>query len=148
MTRRAQYVACCHITDVSTHMTYSSVFSSDTVLIGLLMAYLNNSDVLDGDIHNVFFGAPTTEKILSYAGNEWKSDEDKVVIAVRLLYGLKYSDLQFQNCLSGTLSNMIGYRSSVDEPDHWYKPMTDTDYFEYYSYMLVYVDDLLLIMKC
>ena len=31
--------------------------------------------------------------------------------------------------------------------DLWYKPMTVTDSFEYYAYILVYVDDLLLIMK-
>ena len=72
----------------------------------------------------------------------------KVVIVVRTLYGIKYLAMQFQNCFFGTIGNMLGYRSSVDEPDLWYKPMTDTDYFEYYSYILVYVDDLLLIMKC
>ena len=35
----------------------------------------------------------------------------------------------------------------MDEPDLWYKPMTDVDGFECYSYILVYVDNILLIMK-
>ena len=33
------------------------------------------------------------------------------------------------------------------DPDLWYKHMTDADGFEYYAYIIVYVDDLLLIMK-
>ena len=86
-----------HITDVPTYMTYSSVVSRDTVCIGFLMAALNNLYVLAGDIQNAFLEAPTKEKIFFYAGDEWKADKDKVVIVVRELYGLKSSDLQFQN---------------------------------------------------
>ena len=33
------------------------------------------------------------------------------------------------------------------DPDIFYKPMTDADGFEYYSYMILYVDYILLIMK-
>ena len=42
MTRKAQYVASGHITDVITYMTYSSAVSCDTVCIELLMGALNN----------------------------------------------------------------------------------------------------------
>ena len=33
------------------------------------------------------------------------------------------------------------------DPDVWYKPETASDGFKYYSYILVYVDDLLIIDK-
>jgi hypothetical protein len=147
MTRKARYVAGGHLTDVPTYMTYSSVVSRDTVRIGFLMAALNNLDILAGDIQNVFLEAPTKEKIFFYAGEEWKSDKGKVVIVVRALYGLKSSALQFRNCLAETLGNRLGFKSSLADPDLWYKPMTSKDGFEYYAYILVYVDDLLIIHK-
>ena len=147
MTRKARYVAGGHLTDVPTYMTYSSVVSRDTVRIGFLVAALNNLDILAGDIQNAFLEAPTKEKIFFYAGEEWKSDKDKAVIVVRALYGLKSSALQFRNCLAETLGNRLGFRLSLADPDLWYKPMTSKDGFEYYAYILVYVDDLLIIHK-
>ena len=66
-----------------------------------------------------------------------------MVIFGRALYGIN----KFRDCLAETLGNHIVYKSSMDDPDIWYKPMTDSDGFEYYAYILVYVDDLLLIMK-
>ena len=147
MTRKARYVAGGHLTDVPTYMTYSSVVSRDTVRIGFLMAALNDLSILAGDIQNAFLEAPTKEKIYFYAGEEWKADQGKIVIVVRALYGLKSSALQFRNCLAEVLGNRLGFKSSLADPDLWYKPMTDKNGFEYYAYILVYVDDLLIIMK-
>ena len=147
MTRKAQYVAGGHLTDVPTYMTYSSAVSRDTVRIGFLMATLNNLDVLFGDIKNAFLEVLTKSKILLYARDEQKADKDKEVFVVRALYGLNFSALQFRNGLAETLGNRIGYKSSLADPDLWYKFMTDADGFEFYSYILVYVDDISLLMK-
>ena len=147
LTRKARYVAGGHLTKVPTHMTYSSVVSRDTVRIGFLIAALNGLDILAGDIQNAFLSAPTKEKIFFYAGDEWKSDKGRVVVVVRALYGLKSSALQFRNFLAETIGNTLGFKSSLADPDLWYKPSTDTNGFQYYSYILVYVDDLLIIDK-
>ena len=111
------------------------------------MADLDNLDTLASDIHNAFLEHPTKEKILFFAGDEWKYDKEKVVIFVRSLYGLNFLALQFRNFLAETLGNRRSYKKSLTEPDIWYKPMTDADGFEYYSYILVYVYNILLIMK-
>jgi hypothetical protein len=147
MTRKARYVAGGHLTDVPTSMTYSTVVSRDTVRIGFLVAALNDLDILAGDIQNAFLEAPTKEKIFFYAGDEWKSDKDRVVVVVRALYGLKSSALQFRNHLADTLGNKLGFKSSLADPDLWYKPAVDSAGNKYYSYILVYVDDLLIIDK-
>lgn len=147
MTRKARYVAGGHLTDVPTHMTYSSVVSRDTVRIGLLVAALNGLELLAGDIQNAFLEAPTKEKIFFYAGNEWKADEGRVVVVVRALYGLKSSALQFRNHLADTLGNKLGFKPSLADPDLWMKPMSAQDGFQYYAYILVYVDDILIIDK-
>ena len=145
MTRKARYVAGGHLTDVPTSMTYSSVVSRDSVRIGLLIAALNDLDLLAGDIQNAFLSAPTKERIYFYAGDEWKADKGRVVVVVRALYGLKSSALQFRNFLANTLGNHLGFKSSLADPDVWYKAETKPDGFKYYSYILVYVDDLLII---
>ena len=147
MTRKARYVAGGHLTTVPTYMTYSSVVSRDTVRIGFLVAALNDLNVLAGDIQNAFLSAPTQERIFFYAGEEWKSDKDRVVVVVRALYGLKSSALQFRNFLADTLGNTLGFKASLADPDIWLKPATSESGTKYYSYILVYVDDLLIIDK-
>jgi hypothetical protein len=147
MTRKARYVAGGHLTDVPPNMTYSSVVSRDTVRIGFLVAALNDLDILAGDIQNAFLSAPTEEKIFFYAGDEWGADKDRVVVVVRALYGLKSSALQFRNHLAATLGNKLGFKSCLADPDLWYKACIDADGNEYYAYILVYVDDLLIIDK-
>ena len=147
MTRKARYVAGGHLTDVPTHMTYSSVVGRETVRIGMLMAALNGLELLAGDIQNAFLEAPTKEKIFFYAGNEWKADEGRVVVVVRALYGLKSSALQFRKHLAETLGNNLGFKPSLADPDLWLKPMSARNEFKYYAYILVYVDDILIIDK-
>ena len=39
----------------------------------------------------------------------------------------------------------MGFTSSLADPDLWYKPETKRDGSEYYSYILVYVDNVLII---
>ena len=119
MTSKAQYVAGGHLTDVPTYMTYSSVVSRDMVFIGFLMDALKNLDFLASDIQNTFLESPTKEHTFFYAGYEWKAYKEKVVIAVRSLYDLKYPALQFRISLDETLGNRIGYKSSLADPDLW-----------------------------
>ena len=145
MTHKARYVAGGHLTEVPTSMTYSSVVSRDSVRIGFLIAALNGLNLLAGDIQNAFLSAPTKERIFFYAGDEWKADKDRVVVVVRALYGLKSSALQFRNYLANTLGNHLGFKPSLADPDIWMKPSTSPNGFKYYSYILVYVDDILII---
>ena len=42
----------------------------------------------------------------------------------------------------------IGFKSSLVDPDAWYKPSVKSTSEEYYTYLLVYVDDLLCIDEC
>ena len=55
--------------------------------------------------------------------------------------------MQFQNFLANTLGNHLGFTLLLADPDVWYKPETKEDGFQYYLYVLVYVDDLLIIDK-
>ena len=90
---------------------------------------------------------PTKEKVFFYAGNEWKSNQVKVVVIVRYLYCLNSSDLEWKNHLSNILGNHLGFQSSLADSDVWFKSETGKDGNEYFTYILVYVDDLLVVEK-
>ena len=46
---------------------------------------------------------------------------------------------------SDKLMNQMGFKSCLADPDVWYKPMTKPDGAKYYAYILVYVDDVLIL---
>jgi len=60
------------------------------------------------------------------------------------LYGLKSSGAAWRVHLAQTLQD-LGYKSSYADLDVWYRAATMADGFNYYEYVLVYVDDILTI---
>ena len=89
----------------------------------------------------------TKEKRFFYAVNEWKSNQVKMVVIVRVLYGLKYSAFELRNHFFKILGNNFGLQSFSDDPEVWLKAATDKTGNKYYTYTLVYVDDLLIVEK-
>ena len=64
---------CWMVTNISTikapsSLTYYSVVSRDSVCITLLIAELNDLDVMDCDVGNAYLNAPCREKIWFVAG--------------------------------------------------------------------------------
>jgi hypothetical protein len=74
-------------------------------------------------------------------GNE---HQGKNVLIVRALHGLKSSGATWHSHLASTLYHQ-GYTSSLADPDVWFRTASKPDGFEYYEYILVYVDDLLVL---
>ncbi|KAL7526268.1 LOW QUALITY PROTEIN: hypothetical protein ACHAXR_003858, partial [Thalassiosira sp. AJA248-18] len=142
--RKARLVAGGHTTDVPKVMTYSSVVSRETVRLALTLAALNGLEVKAGDIMNAYVTAPVTEKIWTVLGPEWGDQQDKKAIVVRALYGLKSSGAAFRAHLADCMRH-CGYASCKADPDLWLKSTIDEDGTEYYSYVLCYVDDVLVV---
>ena len=142
--RKARLVADGHKTKPPSSVTYSSVVSRDSVRICLLIAALNDLDVLAGDIENAYLTAPNREKKWTRAGPEFGHEEEKVFIITRALYGLKSAGASFRAFLAERLDEM-GFRYSIADPDVWMRPATKNDGEGYYEYVLVYVDDILTI---
>ena len=61
--RKARLVADGHKTNTPSTMTYRSVNSNDSIRICLLIAALNDLDVLSADIQNAYLTAPNKEKV-------------------------------------------------------------------------------------
>lgn len=143
--RKARYVAGGHLTTTPSSMTYSSVVSRESVRIGFLVAALNGLDVWAADIMNAYLNAPTKEKVWFIAGEEWGEHAGKPVLVVRALYGLKGSGQAWRSFLADTLKNTLGFTSSYADPDVWFKPSTKPNGEKYYTYLLIYVDDVICI---
>ncbi len=143
--RKARMVAGGHMTGAPTIMTYTNVVSRETIRIALTIAALNDLKVKAADIRNAYISAPIKEKVWCALGPEFGPDASKSVIFVRTLYGLKSADATFHAHLADCMRH-LGYTSCPADPDLWYKevkrPVTGV---LYYSYILIYVDDILCI---
>ena len=118
--------------------------SRETVRIALTLAALNDLDVQCGDVLNAYVTAPVGEKIWTKLGPEFGADQGKIAIVVRALYGLKSSGAAFRNHLADCMRS-LEYKSCLADPDLWMKAEVRSDGVEYYSYILNYVDDILVI---
>jgi hypothetical protein len=144
-TRKARFVAGGHMTDPPPTITYSSVVSRDSVCIAFLLAALNDVDILATDIGNAYLNASPREKVYTTAGPEFGAElQGKPVLIVQALYGLKSSGAAWRSHLANMLHNM-GFTCSLVDADVWLKPATKPNGFQYYEYVLVYVDDLLVL---
>jgi hypothetical protein len=145
LTRKARFVAGGHWTDTPTQLTYSSVVTRESVRIGFLLAALNGLDILAADIGNAYLQAPTREKVHTTASPEFgPSNVGRTVIVVRAMYGLKSSGAAWHTKFSETLRSM-DFKPSYAGPDVWLRAATKEDGTKYYEYLLVYVDDILVI---
>ena len=78
------------------------------------------------------------------AGNEFGTEQGKVFIVVRALYGLKSAAAAFRAFMASKLEE-LGFKSNVADPDVWMRAATKENGDEYYEYVLMYVDDILAI---
>ena len=103
--RKARYCADGHKTQPPKAMVYSSVVSRDIVRLILLIAALNNLEVLSADVQNAFLTAPNKEKVYLRAGPEFGINEGKTYIVTKALYGLKSASASFRSYVADALDN-------------------------------------------
>ena len=132
------------MTKAPASITYASVVTKETVGIALTIATLNELKVKCGDVMNAYITAPCSEKIWTVLGSEFGEDQGKYAIIVRALYGLKSSGAAFRKHLARCMAS-LDYKSCLADPDLWYRAQVDGHGKEYYSYILCYVDDILVI---
>ena len=131
-----------HTTEAPSSVTYSSVVSRDSVRIALTISALNNLDVLACAIQNAYMTAQGREKIWTRTGPEFGSEIGCIMIVVRALYGLKSSGAAFGALLVETLYD-LGYLPTKADLDVWIRLAVKANGFEYYEFVLCYVNDVL-----
>ena len=68
---KVHLVAGGHMTDPPASQTFARVVSRESVRIGLLLAALNDLNVLTGDLQNAYLNAPCEEKVWTTCGPEF-----------------------------------------------------------------------------
>ena len=95
------------MTEAPASLTYSTVVSRDSVRIILMIAALNGLEISSCDIQNAYLTAPCREKIYFIAGPELGSDQGKIMIIRRALYGLKSSGAAFRSFFAEIHTNPV-----------------------------------------
>ncbi len=145
-TRKVQYVTGGHCTNPPKVMTYSSVFSRESMQIALFLAALNDLGVHLTDIGNTYLMAQTLECCYVVAGDEFGPELKGCILKiVRVLYRLKSAGTSFHVHLASILWHVMGFMPSLADPNVWMHLAMKPDGTPYYKYILCYVDDVLII---
>ena len=146
LTRKARLVAGGHRNQgVPQHNRFSSVASRDSVRLGLLIAALNDLSVATTDIGNAYLNAPPKEQVHVIVGPELFGEDNagKTAVVVRALYGLKSAGNAWREYFATFVMAELDFDPTTADPDVYRRPEVDNDGKEYYSYLIIYVDDVL-----
>ncbi len=142
--QKARFVAGGHMTEAPKSLTYSSVVSRESVKIAFLIAALNGLDIMSCDIGNAYLNAPCGKKIWFVAGAECGDLKGIPCKLVRALYGLKSSGAAWRAMFSAFITQSLNFSPTRADPDV-YMQKNFHDGQPYYEYLLVYVDDVLVV---
>jgi hypothetical protein len=140
---KARLVAGGHLTETPLDSVYSSVATLRGIRIVMFLAELNGLDTWSTDIGNAYLESHTQEKVYIVAGKEFACVglEGHVLIINKALYGLKSSGLRWHELIADVLRQMGFFPTKADH-DIWMKDCGD-----HYTYIVLYVDDLLIAAK-
>ena len=94
---------------------------------------------------NAYITAPIEEKVWTTVRPEFGYDTEKWALIVRALYGLKSTGAVFRAQLGRCMQGLV-YEPFLANPDLFTKSdVIPEDKYEYYSYILCYVDDIMVI---
>ena len=146
-TRKARWVLDGHKTPDPIGSTYAGVVSRESVRIALTSAALNELDVFAADIWNAYLQAPSSQKDYIICGPEFGVENiGRTALIHRALYGGKAAGRDFRNHLRSCME-FLNFKSCLADPDVWMRPAIKSDGNTYYEYILLYVDDALLVSE-
>jgi hypothetical protein len=144
-TRKARWVLDGHKTPDPIGSTYAGVVSRESVRIALTYAALNGLDVTAADIRNAYLQAPSSQKDYIICGPEFGLENvGKKALITRALYGGKAAGKDFRNHLRSCMRH-LDFTSCLADPDVWMRQALKPDGSEYWEYVLIYTDDVLVI---
>ena len=145
LTRKARWVLDGHKTPDIDGSTFAGVVSRESVRIALTYAALNDLEVCAGDILNAYLQASSSQQHYIICGAEFGIENiGKKALIKRALYGGKTAGKDFTDYLRCCMRH-LNFESCLSDPDLWIRPATKNDGTMYYEYVLLYVDDCLVI---
>ncbi len=146
-TWKARWIKDGHKTPDSTTSSFAGVVSRDSIRISLTYAALLGLPVIGADIRNAYLQAPSLEKHFIICGPEFGiENEGHVALIWRALYGGKVAGRDFWHHLQDCMGQ-LGFSSSRADLDVWLRLSKRSTGEEYYKYVLLCVDNVLVISK-
>ena len=143
--RKARWVKDGHLTPEPSNSNYAGVVSRESVRIAFTYAALNGLDVQAADIQNAYLQAPSSEKHYVICGDEFGIEHNgKVALIRRALYGGRVAGRDYWKHMRKFM-NFLGFTSCKADSDVWMRKAVTDNGFEYWEYVLLYVDDCLVI---
>ncbi len=103
--------------------------------------------VLGADICNAYLQAPSSEKHFIICGPEFGIENVGHVALIHCaLYGGKVAGRDFWHHLRNSMGQ-LGFTSSRADPNVWHRLLKRSTGEEYYKYVLLYVDGVLVISE-
>ena len=146
-TRKARWVLNGHNTPDLIGSTYAGVVSRESVRIALSYAALNDLNVFAANIWNPYLQAPSSQKDYIICGPEFGVENiGQMALIHRALYGGKAAGRDFRNHLRSCME-FLNFKSCLADPNVWMRPAIKSDGNTYYEYILLYVDDALVVSE-
>ena len=146
-TRKARWVLDGHKTLDPIGSTYAGVVSRESVRIALTYAALNDLDVFAVNIWNAYLQAPSSQNDYIVCGPEFGVENiGRTALIHRALYGGKAAGRDFRNHLCSCME-FLSFKSCLADPNVWMRPAIKRDESTYYEYILLYVDDALVVSE-
>ena len=144
-TRKARWVMDGHKTPDPIGSTFGGMVSRESVRIAFTYPALNGLQVFAADIRNAYLQAPSSQKDYVVCGPEFGIENiGKVALIHQALYGGKSVGRDFRNHLRSCMHH-LDFRPCPADPDVWMQPAQKGDSLPYYDYVLLYVDDALVV---
>ena len=113
-----------------------------------MLAALNYLHVYATNIGNTYLNVTFQENIWTISGPEFGINKRIRMIIISALYGLKISGALWRSILANTLGkDGLVYTSSEAKKDVWIKREVFPNGKTYYSMILVYVDETMVVSK-
>jgi hypothetical protein len=146
-TRKARWVKDGHKTPNSTTSSFAGVVSRDSIRISLTYAALLGLPIIGADIRNAYLQALSLKKHFIICGLECGlENEGRVALIWRALYSGKVAGCNFWHHLCDCMGQ-LGFTSSHTDPNVrlWLSKQSTGE--EYYKYVHLYVDDVLVMSE-
>ena len=146
-TRKARWVLDGHKTLDLIGSTYAGVVSRESVHIALTYAALNDLDVFAAKIWNACLQALSSHKDYIICGPEFGVENiGQTALIHCALYGGKAAGRDYRNHLQSCME-FLNLKSCLAYPDVWMRPAIKSDGNTYYEYILLYVDNALVVSE-
>ena len=135
-----------HRTPDPTTSAYAGAVSLESVRVALTYTELMSLEVIAADIQNVYLQAPSSEKDYIICGPKFGLENvGKVALIKRALYRGKVAGRDFWHHLRSCM-DFLGFVSFQGDPDVWRLSATKKNGERYHEYVLLYVDDCLMVL--